>query len=174
MIVRIAPPIIKKEDWTISPLEIDGRAIGYVCEDEIREQKVHGETAIWPGMYRLTSRHSPAMSHEYLYDKATFELMGRKQYNALGGEKNPELIRFRPNHPMIEISGIPGFQHVMFHWGNTDKESLGCPLVGARIGVVNGRDAVVQSRLFYTEKFYPMVMRQIMAGRDVWCKVDRG
>jgi len=30
MIVRIAPPIIKKEDWTISPLEVDGRAIGYV------------------------------------------------------------------------------------------------------------------------------------------------
>jgi len=174
MIVRIAPPIIKKADWTISPLEIDGKAIGYVCEDEIREQKVHGETAIWPGMYKLQQRHSPAMSAEYYYDILTLELLHKKQYNALGGKDNTELSRYRANHPMIEISGISGFQYVMFHWGNTDKESLGCPLVGARIGVVNGRDAVVQSRAFYAQKFYPIVMRQIMTGRDVFCVVDRG
>jgi len=174
MIIRICPPIIRKADWSISPLEIDGRLIGYVCEDELRQTKVYGETAIWPGTYRVKTRHSPSMSGEYYWDKGTFELIHRKQYHALGGNDNPDLRRFSSNHPMIEISGIPQFQHVMFHWGNTDKESLGCPLVGARIGIVDGRDAVVQSRAFYMQKFYPMVMRQLMAGNEVWCKVDRG
>jgi hypothetical protein len=165
MEIRIGKPLIRKADWTISPLLIDGVQIGYVCEDEIRTEKVHGETAIWAGTYECKFRHSPSMSKQYLYDPKSYELVSPKYAEAYK--------HFKPNHPMIEITGIKGFQYVMFHWGNTDKESLGCPLVGRSIGVVNGRDAVIQSRDFYTRTFYPRVARALASGEKVVCVVER-
>lgn len=44
---------------THGDLFIDGAWECYTLEDVVREVKVHGETAIWPGRYRLTMENSP-------------------------------------------------------------------------------------------------------------------
>lgn len=46
----------------------------------------------------------------------------------------------------FEITGVTGHDHVLFHWGNTFRDSLACILVAEKFGIINGVTAVLESK----------------------------
>ena len=101
--------IAKREDYTIGRLYVDGE---YFCDtldakvrDLTRETKVYGKTAIPEGTYEVTLRiQSPRFSQ-------------KKQYDFCKGYL-PRLL------------GVPSFEGVLIHVGNTAADTEGCILVG--------------------------------------------
>jgi len=64
----------------------------------------------------------------------------------------PLSTRFSPkfskayNHDMIWVQNVPGFDFILIHWGNTISDTEGCLIIGDKIGTVNQKDAVLNSR----------------------------
>ena len=65
------------------------------------------------------------------------------------------------NHDMIWVQNVPGFEFILIHWGNTISDTEGCLIIGNKIGIVNQKDAVLNSKSTYL-RFYNMVINQIM------------
>ena len=119
--------IAKKTTYTIGKLYIDGQ---YFCDtledkdrgldqkmtlDEIKKKKVHGQTAIPIGTYKVTlDVISPKFGGRVFY----------KQF-ANGGR-------------VPRILNIPGFDGVLLHVGNLPSQTDGCVLVGrnTKVGMV--------------------------------------
>lgn len=116
---------------TIGKLFIDGKFECYTLEDEYRAVKVHGETRIPAGTYRVDLRISPKFTPVY-------------------------------GHKMLWIKDVPGFEYVLFHKGNTDKDTMGCVLVGKTFE----KDTITQSKLAY-DVFYKKVSDEVNSGRPV-------
>lgn len=107
----------KGEKYTIGSLYVDGK---YVCDtiedkdrglssdmpsNKINRIKVPGETAIPCGKYKIDMNTVSTRFRSRTW---------ARKYNGIV----PRLI------------GVPCFGGVLIHVGNTEKESLGCPLVG--------------------------------------------
>lgn len=111
----------KKQNYTISNLTIDGKWFCNVLEDtdrnldssmsiaKIRELKKPSITAIPRGTYEITMDvTSPKYSTSSFYKKVC-------------NGKVPRLLN------------VKGFEGVLIHAGNTDKDSAGCLLVGMNL-----------------------------------------
>lgn len=156
--------IARKEiapEYTLGHLLYKEERLGWTIERPVRKEKVHGQTAIWEGVYPLTTYLSPSMSALFLWSAEHRILIDRKD------QKNyPHVKDFTP-HRMIEISGIRQFDLVYLHWGNTAKDSKGCPIVGTSSGWIKGERAVIRSRDFYRtfyERVFPAVEAAEAAG----------
>lgn len=126
--------IAKKENYTIGKLFINGVFFCNTLEDtdrgltqnmsvdEIKQKKIYGKTAIPTGTYKVTMN---VVSQKFK-DRAW-----SKPYNG----KLPRLI------------DVPGYEGVLIHVGNTDKETLGCVLVGK-----NDVVGKVTNSIFYFQK----------------------
>jgi len=83
----------------------------------------------------------------------------------------PLSTRFSPkfskayNHNMIWVQNVPDFEFILIHWGNTISDTEGCLIIGNKIGIVNQKDAVLNSRATYL-KFYDKVINQIREGEQ--------
>lgn len=64
---------------------------------------------------------------------------------------------------MIWVQNVPGFEFILIHWGNTVSDTEGCLIIGDKIGIINQKDAVLNSRVTYL-KFYAKTINQIKAG----------
>lgn len=122
--------IAKKATYTIGKLYIDGAYFCDTLEDkdrglasnmsvaEIKQKKIPSETAIPTGTYQVTMNVvSPKFKNS-------------SKYSFCGG-KLPRLL------------DVPGYDGVLIHIGNTDKNSAGCILVGQNkvVGqVINSTD----------------------------------
>jgi len=141
-------------DWTLGELYINGVKDGYTVEDEIRLEKVKGESAIPYGIYPLGLRQSPKFSTSFLYSDINNILIEAKDKS-----KYPNIKDFR-NHDLIWIKNVPGFEYILLHWGNTDDDTEGCLIVGARQGFVGTQKGVLQSRTYY-KSLYPKIYKLI-------------
>lgn len=139
-----------RPDWTLGRFFVQGKHVGYTVEDEARAEKVKGETCIPSGIYPLSVRQSPKFSRAYWWDE---------QAKRLYREARPG----RVPHDVIWVQDVPGFEFILWHWGNTDTDTDGCILSGNTIGLVEGREGVLESRLNY-EKLYPLVFPLVRAG----------
>lgn len=147
-----------KEDWTIGKLYFQDRLLGYVIEDELRDIKVHGETAIPVGVYPLDTRFSPKFSRHFKYSANKEKLIdSRLAYNY--SPEDYQLI----DHQLIWIKEVPNFKYILIHWGNTDDNTDGCLIVGNKIGVIGNQEAVLNSRFTYAQ-IYPMIFKEIQKG----------
>ena len=123
--------IAKRDTYTIGQLEIAGKRICDTLEDKdrgltdrqpedvIKRIKVHGETAIPTGTYRVDM------------DSVSPRFGSVAFYKQVCGGKLPRLV------------GVKGFQGVLIHAGNTAQDTHGCILVGQnkQVGtVLNSRD----------------------------------
>ena len=112
--------IAKKDKYTIGHLFIDGKFFCDTLEDpdrgltstmnltEIKSKKIKGDTAIPTGTYKITlDVVSPKYSNFSKYPYVKF-----------CGGKMPRLLN------------IPGYEGVLIHAGNTQKDTEGCLLVG--------------------------------------------
>ena len=50
-----------------------------------------------------------------------------------------------------EVTDVEGRTHIVFHVGNTLKDTLGCILVGTQFGAINGIDAILDSRSAFSK-----------------------
>lgn len=93
-------------DSSLGIFKVNGIFECFVCEDEHRDKKVHGETRIPEGCYLIKLRNEGGMTKRYA-------------------------SKFPNDHKgMLHLQNVPNFEYVYIHIGNTDDDSLGCLLVG--------------------------------------------
>lgn len=154
-VVGVEPVVVRVErfelgnDYSLSRLLVNGKRLGFVIEDAVREKKVRGETAIPLGNYALGVRVSPKFSNEYVWQNNALVRRGPKSVGA--------------GHEVLWLKDVPNFRFILIHWGNTALDSHGCLIVGKQMGRLNGRRAVLNSRAFYQE-LYALVYPAAKAG----------
>ena len=72
---------------------------------------------------------------------------------------------------MIEISGIPGRSMILIHKGNSTNDIQGCVLIGENIITYPSSSRVHTSQKAY-ERFYPIVMGELLKGKDVYIDIN--
>ena len=92
---------------TLGKLSIDGVFECYTLEDEFRAVKVKAETRIPEGTYQIKLRTEGTHHLQY-------------------ANKFPDIHK-----GMLWLQNVPGFQWILIHIGNTEKDTEGCLLVGA-------------------------------------------
>jgi hypothetical protein len=101
-------------DATLSTVSIDGAFECFGLEDEHRIDKVPGETRIPSGFYSVRLR-------------------------TVGGFHANYSDRFAGIHQgMLQVMDVPGFEFILIHVGNTDKDTAGCLLVGCNANTSSG------------------------------------
>lgn len=142
--------IARKETYTIGKLSIDGEDFCDTIEDrdrglsqempeyKIKEIKVYGQTAIPTGRYKVD------MNTVSLRFK---ERSWAKPYDG----KLPRLI------------GVPGFEGVLIHVGNTAQDSSGCVLVGV--------NSIVGRVMNSTATFHNLMKRLLAAKDDIYISI---
>lgn len=120
-IIRVA----QGKESTLSQLYIYEIFQCYLLEDKIRAVKIPSETAIPNGTFSLKLNTHGAKNVDY-----------KKAFGKL-------------HEGMIEITGLPNFNFVYIHTGNTIKETAGCPLCGFGFQFVDGNFQVSQSVVFW-------------------------
>lgn len=144
----------KKQSYTISNLTIDGKWFCNVLEDadrglndsmnieRIKELKIPSITAIPRGTYEITlDVISPK------YSKVQF-------YREVCEGKVPRLLN------------VKGFEGVLIHAGNTDKDSAGCLLVGKN----KIRGQVIESKETF-KKLYLLLKDKKSRGEKIELKI---
>jgi hypothetical protein len=141
-------------DWTLSKFYFNSELIGVGVEDEFRVEKVHGETRIPNGTYQLGLHSGGRMCDEY-YRNSAGVLLPKK-------ERTTDILKamYHTPHEMIHVLDVPGFEYILWHWGNTDDDSSGCYIVGSTFGSINGQRGVLSSRAKYTA-IYPQLWNSI-------------
>lgn len=99
--------VARRPDYTIGRLYVEGAYLCDTLEDTVRPMgvKVYARTAIPEGEYRVRM------------DVRSPRFGGRPQYRKYGG-RLPRLV------------GVPGFEGILIHPGNTAEDTAGCILVG--------------------------------------------
>ena len=91
------------DDATVGHVIIDGKEFCWTLEDAVRDEKVHGQTAIPYGVYDVEITYSPRFKRD------TIQL-------------------FNTPDKAVEGNGMR-FTGVRVHGGNTVDDTEGCPLV---------------------------------------------
>ena len=144
----------KKQSYTISNLTIDGKWFSNILEDtdrgldssmsldKIKELKKPSITAIPRGTYEITL-DVPSVK----YGSSTF-------YKQVCNGKVPRLLN------------VKGFEGILIHAGNTDKDTEGCLLVG--LNRVKGQ--VINSRETFRE-LYKLLKDKHDKGEKITIKI---
>ena len=118
---------------------VDGRFQCFGLEDEYRIEKVASETRIPPGTYKMGVR-------------------------MVGGFHQRYTAKFPLTHKgMLQVLDVPGFEYILIHIGNSDKDTAGCLLVG-RIGCAVPGEIRVNSSLDAYKSLYDLVFPAALAG----------
>jgi hypothetical protein len=125
-------------DTTIGSLSIDDVFECYTLEDEPRTEKVYGETRIPAGTYDIQLRKEGGFHERYKERFPVFHV------------------------GMLWVKNVPGFEYILIHCGNTDKDTAGCLLVGESID----NWTLVNSTKAY-ENMYKQVASALLAGESV-------
>lgn len=145
----------KKQSYTISNLTIDGKWFCNVLEDtdrglddsmsiaEIKKLKKPSITAIPRGTYEVT------------LDIISPRFCTRTFYKQVCNGKLPRLLN------------VKGFEGILIHAGNTDKDSAGCLLVG--LNTVKGK--VTNSQDTFT-KLYKILKEGRDRGEKIIIKIQ--
>lgn len=134
-------------DWTLSEFKIFGLnnvvKTGVGVEDEKRAVKVAGETRIDNDIYEIEFVVSPTFSNEYFMDKD-------------GYLSKTKTARFDKPHLLLHVKNVKNFTAILWHWGNTDKDTRGCYIVGSDFATFDKKKGVGGSRAKYIE-IYPVI-----------------
>ena len=124
---------------TLGHLYLNGLFLCYLLEDRMAEKKAAGLTCIPEGNYRLVLNTTSGMHRKYL-------------------RLFPDM-----HQGMLQIAGIPDFDLVFLHIGNTHGDTRGCPLMGHR-WIRSGEDYQVYQSAHAYRKVHPVVMGALQSG----------
>lgn len=130
---------------TIGRFYVNGKHVCYSLEDERREVKVKSETRIPAGRYEIKLR--TIGEHHVKYAK-----------------------RYTFHRGMLWLQNVPGFEYILIHIGNTDKDTAGCLLIGESYTMHQNRFTISQSAAAY-ERIYPLVAKELTEGRKVFITI---
>ena len=133
------------KDATNGLLFIDGMFECYTLEDEVRDTKVHSETAIPLGTYEIKFRN-------------------------IGGFDTKYTARYGStfHKGMLELQDVPNFKYILIHTGNTDEHTAGCLLLGeTQQDLDKGKDGFVGGSGDAYKKMYPKVRDALLNGEEV-------
>ncbi len=135
------------KDATNGMLFIDGVFESFTLEDEVRDVKVHSETAIPLGEYEIKLRTEGGFHRKYT-----------DRYGSM-------------HKGMLEIKNVPGFQWILVHTGNTDSHTAGCLLIGeTQQDLDKGKDGFIGGSGDAYKKAYPKIANCILNGEKVTIK----
>ena len=137
--------IARKDTYTIGRLYIDGNKVCDTIEDkdrglkqttplqEIKKIKVQSKTAIPTGVYTITMKvQSPSFSKKEYYKKYC-------------------------NGYLPRILDVPGFDGILMHKGNTEKDSAGCIILGYN---------TIVGKVTNSQKAFELVYQQLKSASD--------
>jgi hypothetical protein len=127
---------------TVGVLYINGVGECFTLEDEKREVKVKGETRIPEGRYRITFRKEGGFHQRY-----------SSQFSSI-------------HKGMLWVRDVPGFEYILIHLGNTDKDTDGCILVGDTVK----KGFLGESKVAY-QRIYPIVASALEKNEEVWITI---
>lgn len=128
-------------ETTISRVSVNGVFCCFGLEDEYRQVKVKGETRIGSGRYKVVARKEGR--HYAAYTK-----------------------RWKWHRGALHVTNVPGFEWIMIHIGNTEKDTEGCLLVGLKADMTPGKMSIANSTEAY-ERLYKMVIESAEQG-SLW------
>jgi len=133
------------KDATNGLLFIDNVFECYTLEDEVRDVKVHSETAIPLGTYKIKFRN-------------------------IGGFDTKYTARYGNtfHKGMLELQDVPNFKYILIHTGNTDQHTAGCLLLGeTQQDLDKGKDGFVGGSGDAYKKMYPKVRDALINQEEV-------
>lgn len=130
------------QNVTLSDVYIDGVKVCHGLEDTYRTVKVWGETRIPAGVYEMVLRRFGGF-HER-YSKAAWIKDVHKG--------------------MLWVKNVPNFEGILWHVGNTKKDTHGCLLLG--MSRSEKAEQVSLSRMAY-KKVYPIISNHLAKGGEV-------
>ncbi len=132
---------------TIGILLIDGLLAAYTLEDEYRPVKVMKETRVPAGTYKLAYRNEGGHNADYA-----------KKFPAL-------------HKGMLELQNVPGFQYILIHIGNFEKDTDGCILVGQK-AVLSQTGLTLEGSTIQYQIVYKIIADEISSGREVTINIE--
>ena len=119
----------------------------YTVEDEYRKTKVHGETRIPAGDYKLGLRKVGGFHTRY-----------KSKYSSM-------------HIGMIQVLDVPGFEFILLHPGNSDENTKGCLLMGqSQESNLIKPDGFVGSSVSAYKSIYPKIANAIASGVECTIK----
>ena len=131
----------KKKDYCIGELYIDGKFFSNTLEDpdrgltstmnltEIKSKKIKGDTAIPTGLYKITLNVA----------SSKYSNFSKYPYAKFCNGKMPRLLN------------VPGYEGILIHAGNTQKDTEGCILIGQNKVVGQVINSQATWKALYTE-----------------------
>ena len=142
--------VIRKQfgkDATNGMLFIDKVFEAFTLEDEVRDVKVHSETAIPLGEYEIKLRTEGGFHSKYT-----------ARYGAM-------------HKGMLWLQDVPNFKWILIHTGNQDSHTAGCLLIGeTQQDLDKGKDGFIGGSGDAYKKMYPKVADALLAGEKVTIK----
>jgi len=138
---------VKSKDFTLGMFYINGTRLGFTCEDTDRSLEDDKD-----------NDGNPIDKGEKVYGKTAIPCGA---YKVILSYSN----RFKKVMP--EVLDVPDFSGVRIHGGNTEEDTLGCPLLGSmrtQTGVANCK--IVNDRLI------SMLQDAEDRGETVWLAVE--
>lgn len=147
--------IFKGDSYTIGKLYVNGEAVcdtledtdrqlySYMSREDILKRKVYGKTCIPYGLYMIDM------------NTVSSRLASSSFYGSSCGGKVPRLLN------------VKGFDGILIHAGNTDKDTLGCILVGTN----NVKGQVTNSRAAFL-KLYKILKSYSDKKEELYIKIE--
>ena len=111
----------------------------YTMEDQYNPTKIYGETRIPSGTYKLTLRAEGGFHNRYL--------------NRYGADWHKG---------MIYVNEVPNYEYILWHVGNSPKDTKGCLLLSK-----TQKDAFGGASRAAYEEVYPVIRDAILSGEEV-------
>ena len=119
--------------------------LAYTLEDEHRAEKVHGKTRIPAGVYPIRFRREGGFHSKYSGYKWSKDI----------------------HKGMLHVQEVPGFEYILIHTGNDDKDTEGCLLVGDSADQNLSKDGKIAASQAAYKRIYPPLAEALEAGKTV-------
>lgn len=139
---------------SLSKFFFDGIQKGFGLEDGKHSVKIKGLTCIPALTYNLGFHYPSKFSHEYFRDDHGNLIAAKDRITP------EQKALFHVEHEMIQVLNVPGYDFILWHFGNFASDTDGCYLVGSVPGKRGSEDMILNSRKKYME-IYPIIWRSI-------------
>jgi hypothetical protein len=104
-------------------------------------KRAHSSKTVTLGMITVSG-----VEHEPIYTLENPQRSTKKDSRIPAGIYTCEPYSGTKYKNVYIVTGVPGRTAILFHWGNTEKDTAGCILLGLKTGRLDGAPAVLSSK----------------------------